>query len=938
MVSQYRTLLRLAAMACASLGIVSGMYGATTLKASSPSVNAGGTDQFNLQVDSSLTPSTAQILWAVWPAVGSVSSSGLYTAPSSLVMSHNVKVVALVVPKDPSLAPVVAYSTLLVQPAVAISLSPSSAIVGASSTVQFTPTVSNSTNTNVTWSLSPAIGTISSSGLYTAPGTLTSSQAVTVTATSAVDTTKTASATISLVAAVSVSLTPASANLAAGQSTQFTPTVTNSTNTAVTWSLSSALGTISSSGVYTAPSAITTQQTVTVTATSVADPAAAASATITLSAAQALVMPIEVMGASTTTQSAQVTVPSSASVTGASLWLRIHGLQYQTQASIKVNNSSWIALNKANIQIQGLGASYGGIGGGFSTLTMLVPLPAGTVQTGANTVSFQFNGTDGNSSGFRVLALNFQLANGSQLIPASSFTQDDPSTWIAPSTAASDIAAGKALYQTAALIQPVAGGSSKTIKAHCGDCHTQDGRDLKYFNYSNNSIYSRSMFHGLNSTQANQIVSYIRSLSTPAPAQARPWNPPYQPGPGLDSQPVANWAAGAGLSAVLSNDAQMEQYVAPNGSTSAWSANQILNTQELPTSVQLPDWNHWLPRIHPMDSLGSTFTSSNYASLYTSLRAQLTANNSASYQNALGTIDNWSAAQDSLLGPLESPTSWDANNQRTVVYSASEWMMVKLWEINQEFGLEGMPQVPFGNQAESSRAWYTTRAFMTSPNMLHIPAGTGLGNGAAVTQTYLAYIWYHLQMILNPGNGQQAQHTPIDFPYVFGFIKDLSNNASQPNAMLELAWLVKGLQEETAHGVGPSQGFDGWSWNFSDPEVLVDHDWGELWNASNSTDRANLTTAYLQAWLTQASKYTTQQFYAGGWASSSDNPASMNPYTTMGGAFWFMLPRLRFYGINSTTISQYYSFAASLWPNANWALNKAATCTVNGPGSACSTD
>ena len=31
-------------------------------------------------------------------------------------------------------------------------------------------------------------------------------------------------------------------------------------------------------------------------------------------------------------------------------------------------------------------------------------------------------------------------------------------------------------------------GRSKPILAHCSDCHAQDGRDLKYFNYSNNSI------------------------------------------------------------------------------------------------------------------------------------------------------------------------------------------------------------------------------------------------------------------------------------------------------------------------------------------------------------------------------------------------------------------------------------------------------------------
>src|SRR5207249_8229093 len=41
----------------------------------------------------------------------------------------------------------------------------------------------------------------------------------------------------------------------------------------------------------------------------------------------------------------------------------------------------------------------------------------------------------------------------------------------------------------------------------------------------------RSMFHGLSEQQGELVASYIRSLPVPNPG--RPWNPPYQPGPGL---------------------------------------------------------------------------------------------------------------------------------------------------------------------------------------------------------------------------------------------------------------------------------------------------------------------------------------------------------------------------------------------------------------------
>jgi hypothetical protein len=83
---------------------------------------------------------------------------------------------------------------------------------------------------------------------------------------------------------VAVSIAPTTATLYGGQTQQLTATVINTTNTAVTWTISPATGagTISTSGLYTAPTTISTQQTVTVTATSQASTTASASSTVTL--------------------------------------------------------------------------------------------------------------------------------------------------------------------------------------------------------------------------------------------------------------------------------------------------------------------------------------------------------------------------------------------------------------------------------------------------------------------------------------------------------------------------------------------------------------------------------------------------------------------------------------------------------------------------------
>ena len=138
----------------------------------------------------------------------------------------------------------------------------------------------------MTWSLSPTVGTISSTGLYTAPAGVATQQSVTVRATSVADVTKSGTATVTLYPPVAVTVTPGSSTLYASQTLQFTAAVTNAGNTAVTWTLSPTLGTISSTGLYTAPASVATQQSVTVRAASVADVTKSGTATVTLSPPQ----------------------------------------------------------------------------------------------------------------------------------------------------------------------------------------------------------------------------------------------------------------------------------------------------------------------------------------------------------------------------------------------------------------------------------------------------------------------------------------------------------------------------------------------------------------------------------------------------------------------------------------------------------------------------
>ncbi|HXX46294.1 MAG TPA: IPT/TIG domain-containing protein [Candidatus Acidoferrales bacterium] len=89
-------------------------------------------------------------------------------------------------------------------PSISVSVSPNPATVRVGATQSFSATVTDTSNSNVTWQVngvaggSAATGTISSSGLYTAPAALPNPNSVTVQAVSAADSSASGSSTVTL--------------------------------------------------------------------------------------------------------------------------------------------------------------------------------------------------------------------------------------------------------------------------------------------------------------------------------------------------------------------------------------------------------------------------------------------------------------------------------------------------------------------------------------------------------------------------------------------------------------------------------------------------------------------------------------------------------------------------------------------------------------------
>jgi len=330
----------------------------------------------------------------------------------------------------------------------------------------------------------------------------------------------------------------------------------------------------------------------------------------------------------------------------------------------------WTDITDTNVTLADAERVHGGIDhGGLYTVSMKFVLDAATrarlvAAPQLNRVQFRFNGTDGESNGLRILDLQLQDSAGANLAINPVQHADIQAEKTAGRTLSPDVAAGLALWNSSGRLMK-SSIVRRPLQAACSSCHASDGRDLQYFNYSNNAIVQRARFHGLSDAQGRQIVAFLRySLrDLPHVAQAAPWNPPYQPGPGLDARPVTEWAAGAGLDAVIDDPRKALKALfgkpldaAPPQTTQAdldglMAPGSTLNVRETAIGLQLPDWNAWLPATHPLDvwpaaptgsfASGAKFAGSdsiiNPAALQADIEAWLDA-----HRNPNGVLGDWS--------------------------------------------------------------------------------------------------------------------------------------------------------------------------------------------------------------------------------------------------------------------------------------------------------
>ncbi|MEZ4700871.1 MAG: dockerin type I domain-containing protein [Rhodothermales bacterium] len=640
-----------------------------------------------------------------------------------------------------------------------------------------------------------------------------------------------------------------------------------------------------------------------------------------------VVMPIEVHGASGHIETVSVTVDDASSVNR--LWIKAHNLSYDDKGSVKVNDGAWIDLRNANVDMAEPEIHFDGIGGSYSTIRFSVTLPSGLVKAGSNTIQFRFNGTDGVSSGWRVLAFNFLRSSGAEVLSASAFVEDDPSTWQPILTSGADLAAGADLWKNAALTEPISG----SIKARCADCHAEDGRDLKYFNYSNQSIVARAEFHGLTQKQGEQIASWIRSLPFPSPG--RPWNPPYQPGPGTDAKPVEEWSAGAGLEWVMEDDRETIPYLFPNGITNArLSSKTTLNLREIPISVQLPDWNHWLPIVHPKD-YWSTFTSHDAWKEYDTGLDELMAGgveSAVASKKVIGFFESW----DNSVSDFRRNEPWPAGatpaKQVRAHLSLHLWQIVKVWEIMQKYHLED--RAPDLYPAGEKYTWFSRarNIFNVAPHISREAQDPNTFTyGTEKQDKIFSHLWYHAQMIINAGNRDPLEHSPVDWKYQFGHISDFSNFTNVTSGTRMVATYAKLLQmTDNEDGIGG----EGWYMRHVHPYWFVDGLAAEqginiTWSTFTTEEIRQISEKLLRSFTVK-----NLEFPISAWGRGEENdqlePATYKPEGWNGNGsmlkdrfnyadnFYRIVPFMYEMGVAPSLIDSLAQWGKSAWPLGDW--------------------
>ncbi len=521
----------------------------------------------------------------------------------------------------------------------------------------------------------------------------------------------------------------------------------------------------------------------------------------------------------------------------------------------------------------------------------------------SDTFTFTISDSNGKQAGTK----NYAGVKVAKLIvDVDDFTWENVNSWTAPT--GSNAGNGATRWAANDLLSPEFPG--QVITASCAECHTKNGLDLKYFNYSNDSIIKRSIFHGYTEQEGKDIAAYIRANTSSNPG--RPYNPVYQPCPNATVVSAYDWAGACTYRDVLPNNAGMiEELFGSSIEASDWNPTRTgAHFAQQRINLQMLDWNDWLPLLHPKDTYSTAANSGFGADRtywptsqplrgYDGYRARFEGANAgicpgagcAAYLAGLaasgggttgiyGDIGNMNGkflASGLILhgisdvcqgNPADSECTRSvknaANEYSKRVYSVGLWSMTKQFEVLHEFGLEQYGQVLWPRN-QIDRNSLTNTPFASSFNLAKAWGNNGdipgMFDGTVATERIMSLIWYQLQGIMNRDNNQClstgppcnmfSSISPMDMPYTFGYFSNLAANFGIDLPLMAAQWVMQNFQRyrnTTPDWTGSSHG---WYYNAVMPQLLTEYSVWNAWEGLPNEDRSTWRTAIIDTGYTK---------------------------------------------------------------------------------------
>ncbi|CCW36549.1 hypothetical protein CTKA_01328 [Chthonomonas calidirosea] len=396
--------------------------------------------------------------------------------------------------------------------------------------------------------------------------------------------------------------------------------------------------------------------------------------------------------------------------------------------------------------------------------------------------------------------------------------------------------------------------------------------------------------------------------------------------------------------------------------------------RELPIDMPLLDWNHWLPTLSPVDYTLNFFAPAqsnspfvmSWSQRYQDILTHLQNNFSRYLNKPIGTrpdgqpltSSDFKTEQDAWATGALTPLPQFAANVTTdqqkaeLIYSLAQWRMVRVWELQQRFGLDTMGQTIFTNMGSSTNnrieplTWSNAFAFDLAPKALHTEDGTAkdangnkilsqgvpLGNSWAGNQ-YLDDEWYWMQLILNPGNGKGSGNVPVDWGYIPDVVARTGQVTGESQWLRLVALIIKGSQERD-NGIGyvmstPWDGADpGWNPYRVDYLFTLFYWLNVGQDEVNSQVKAQVIDAMIQSWLAKNEEYTVSQWFTP-WQSPQAQQwdPSMNPNalptfyaTNFESQVYTWLSMAKQAGVSDQTLIRVVKWLQTMWPRVNWAI------------------